>query len=439
MKIQFFSHACFSIETDDAILLNDPYLSGTAFNDGWDLIANDVVFDRINEKQLFIYYSHEHPDHFSIPFLKSIDVIDRQKVTILFQKTRDGRVKSYLEKEGFIVQELDNKKKHLFSDDFFITIGQVPFYDSWALIEVAGKKILNANDCILESPDRVKDIKSITSSIDILFTQFSYANWVEGGIEDKSNRLLLAQEKLDRIKLQSDVLEPKFIVPFASMVRFCHAENYYMNDAINTPTTTVEFISKYTLAKPFLMEPYEIWNGVLEKDNSQAIEYWEQAYNNALERPLIKQKKSYSIEEIEEVCMKMVERVMSRNNMFFMHLLNLLGLLPSQVIKVIDLDQSIRFSWGRGLTTVGVSSSVDCIEMTSESIYFLFKFDFGIDTLNVNARFNGSLANKKSMIRTFAPLALNNTGRYISALGLISTFSEPAFIKQGLRTVGLAR
>jgi hypothetical protein len=439
MKIQFFSHACFSIETDDAILLNDPYLSGTAFNDGWDLIVNDVVFDRINEKQLFIYYSHEHPDHFSIPFLKSINVIDRQKVTILFQKTRDGRVKSYLEKEGFIVQELDNKKKHLFSDDFFITIGQVPFYDSWALIEVAGKKILNANDCILETPDRVKDIKSITSSIDILFTQFSYANWVEGGIEDKSNRSLLAQEKLDRIKLQSDVLEPKFIVPFASMVRFCHAENYYMNDAINTPKTTVEFISKYTLAKPFLMEPYEIWNGVLEKDNSQAIEYWEQAYNNALERPLIKQKRSYSIEEIEEVCMKMVERVMSRNNMFLIHLLSALGLLPSQVIKVIDLDRSIRFSWGRGLTTVGVTSSVDCIEMTSESIYFLFKFDFGIDTLNVNARFNGSLANKKSLIRTFAPLALNNTGRYISALGLISTFSEPAFIKQGLRTVGLAQ
>ena len=79
------------------------------------------------------------------------------------------------------------------------------------------------------------------------------------------------------------------------------------------------------------------------------------------------------------------------------------------------------------------------VEMTSESIYFLFKFDFGIDTLNVNARFKGSLAQKKALIRTFAPVTLNNTGRYISLLGLFSILSEPAFIKQGLRTVGLAR
>ena len=52
-----------------------------------------------------------------------------------------------------------------FSKDFFITIGQVPFYDSWALIEVDGRKILNTNDCILETPDRVKDIKKITDTV----------------------------------------------------------------------------------------------------------------------------------------------------------------------------------------------------------------------------------------------------------------------------------
>ena len=181
MNIMFFTHSCFSVENENAIILNDPYLSGTAFNDGWDLIVNDVVFDRFSEKSLFIYYSHEHPDHFSIPFLKSIKKENRKKITIIFQKTRDGRVKSFLKKEGFTVLEVRNKERIEFSKEFFITIGQVPFYDSWALIEVDGKKILNANDCILETPDRVQDIKSITDTVDILFTQFSYANWVEGG------------------------------------------------------------------------------------------------------------------------------------------------------------------------------------------------------------------------------------------------------------------
>ena len=69
------------------------------------------------------------------------------------------------------------------------------------------KKILNANDCILETPDRVQDIKEITNSVDILFTQFSYANWVEGGSSDGTSRALLAKEKLLRIKMQSRHLQ----------------------------------------------------------------------------------------------------------------------------------------------------------------------------------------------------------------------------------------
>jgi hypothetical protein len=291
MNIQFYTHACFSVENEDAILLNDPYLNGTAFNDGWDLIVDNVVFDRFTEKKLFIYYSHEHPDHFSIPFLKSINKEIRNEITIIFQKTRDKRVKSFLENQGFAVLELDDRGKAKISNGFFITIGQVPFYDSWALIEVDGKKILNANDCILETPDRVQDIQKITASVDILFTQFSYANWVEGGSSDRTSRALLAKEKLQRIRMQSEVLKPSFIVPFASMVRFCHIENSYMNDEINTPEETIEFINDNTGSDAFLMTPYENWDGKSSKSNQSAIQFWKEAYEKALKRPLIEPKK----------------------------------------------------------------------------------------------------------------------------------------------------
>ena len=72
MKIKFYNHACFSIENDQSILLNDPYLCGTAFNDGWDLIVNDIEFNFDTKKKIFIFYSHEHPDHFSISFFIKI-------------------------------------------------------------------------------------------------------------------------------------------------------------------------------------------------------------------------------------------------------------------------------------------------------------------------------------------------------------------------------
>ena len=439
MNIQFFSHACFSLENDDALLLNDPYLSGTAFNDGWDLIVNDIVFERFSEKKLFIYYSHEHPDHFSVPFLKQIKSENRKDITIIFQKTQDGRVKSFLEKEGFSVLELRNRERLELSKDFFITIGQVPFYDSWALIEIDGKKILNTNDCILETPDRVKDIKRITDTVDILFTQFSYANWVEGGIEDSSRRASLANEKLERIRIQSDNLKPSYIVPFASMVRFCHTENSYMNDEINTPKQTVDFIESNTKSNVFLMVPYENWDGESSKNNKSAIQFWEKAYEKALKRPLVAPKKSYEVAEIKLASDEMRSRVNKRNNKLLIYLLDMFGLLPNQEIKITDLNCCVNFSWRKGLDILNGESDRQCVEMTSESLHFLFKFDFGIDSLNVNARFSGSLVQKKSLIRTFSPLVLNNTGRYISILGLITMFADTAFIKQGLRTIGLVR
>lgn len=435
MNIKFINHACFSIESDDTVLLNDPYLNGTAFNDGWDLIINNTNFTFDISKNNFIYYSHEHPDHFSIPFIKSISIENRKKITILYQKTRDGRVKKFLEKQGFNVKDIKSHYRYELAPNFFITIGQVPFYDSWALLELKNKKILNVNDCILESPERVNGIKKVIKDVDILFTQYSYANWVEGGARNNEKRKKLAEEKLNRIKIQSEVLSPKFIVPFASMVRFCHEENSYMNDALNTPRTTVNFINNNTNSKPFLMVPYEEWDGETSKNNEEAMKFWDNAYELALRRDLIKQKKVYKLKDIQTAFNQMIERVKKKNNLFLIKILSFCGLIPEQTIKITDTNLLIKFSWHKGL--IVVKNETQFVEMTSESIFFLLAFDFGIDTLNVNARFNGNLSQKKKLIRLFSPLALNNTGRYISIIGILSLFLNPIFIKQGLKTVGI--
>ena len=36
--LTFINHACFEIRTDDALLLIDPWVEGTAFNHGWSLL-----------------------------------------------------------------------------------------------------------------------------------------------------------------------------------------------------------------------------------------------------------------------------------------------------------------------------------------------------------------------------------------------------------------
>jgi len=438
VKITFLNHACFLVEHSNTVLINDPYLSGTAFNDGWDLIVNDIDFSFSKEKKYFIYYSHEHPDHFSIPFINGIGDDFKENITIIYQDTKDLRVSSFLRKKNFNVIEAKHNQKIALSKNFFITIGKVPFYDSWALIEIQGKKILNANDCILEAPDRIKDIKKITNNIDILFTQYSYANWVEGGEESKSARKELAREKLRRIKMQANILNPTYIVPFASMVRFCHEENSYMNDSLNTPRDTVNFIANETNATPFMMTPYEEWDGESSKDNESALAFWDTSYQNALSRPLIGLKRLYPWEDLLSAHNKMLDRVKARNNFVLIKFLSFINIIPEQIFKVTDLDLFIQFSWHDGCKPVDREIQQRFIEISSDSLYFLFANDFGIDTLNVNARFSGSLRQKKNLIKTFFPLALNNTGRYLSFAGLFKAF-ELSFIRQGLKTVGILR
>lgn len=438
MKITFLNHACFLVEDKNTVLLNDPYLEGAAFNDGWDLIIDDVKFEFLSNKQYFIYYSHEHPDHFSIPFINDISDDFKDNITIIYQETKDHRVSSFLRKRKFKVIEARNNQRINLDKNFDITIGKVPFYDSWALIDVNGKKILNANDCILEHPDRVRDIKKIAEKIDILFTQYSYANWVEGGKNSKSARQELAAEKLRRIKMQADILKPSFIVPFASMVRFCHEENFYMNDSLNTPRDTVEFIDNNTNATPYIMTPLEVWDGEMSKDNESALAFWDAAYINALKRPLRRTNKKYSIEDLFSSNNRMIARVKAQNNYMFIKFLSIIKVIPHQIFKVTDLDLFLQFSWHKGFNLLKNEPQESYITISSDSIYFLFANDFGVDTLNVNARFSGSLKQKKNLIKTFFPLALNNTGRYMTFWGIVTSFNS-SFIKQGLKTIGVLR
>ena len=437
MKIQFFNHACFSVEHQNEVLICDPYLDGTAFNNGWDLIINDIVFEFNYEKNNFIYFSHEHPDHFSISFLKSISQELRSNIKIIYQTTKSGRVASFLSSIGYDVIEVPNKAQFKMNKEFSITIGQVPFYDSWAIINVNGYKIVNANDCIIEAPYRAKEINKLSQGCDVLFTQFSYANWVEGGSASLEARQQLAEEKLRRIQIQVSALSPRFVVPFASMVRFCHEENKYMNDCINTPTDAVEFINDQTSANAFLMKPYEIWNGTDSKENNEAIKFWENAYSNAMKRKLVKIISTVDEYKLMQASQSMITRVKSVNNWFFIFILSRLHILPKLTMYISDLDENYSFSWHKGFKKLD-DGPFD-IKLSSESVFFLFSFDFGVDTLNVNARFEGTLLSKKKLIRCFSPLALNNTGRYISLSGVFNLFSDKAFLLQGLRTIGLLK
>ena len=125
-KFTFINHASYVIETDQSVLLVDPWVEGYAFNEGWSLLdtstTNEDLVNYISaiKKEKFIWLSHEHSDHFSVPFLMKLKK-KAERVTFLFQKTLDGRVADFIRKLGFNVIESNDSSEVIDSELSVVT------------------------------------------------------------------------------------------------------------------------------------------------------------------------------------------------------------------------------------------------------------------------------------------------------------------------------
>ena len=269
--ITFVNHASVILSHNNIKLITDPWIFGSAFNNGWDLISKSKFSIDDFENITHIWFSHEHPDHFNPSVLKKIPEDIRNKITILFQDTLDHRVANLCEKLNFkSVIEMKPEEYVSLSEDFQIKCVPNGTYDSWFYAKIGNKKILNINDCMVDSTSQIKIIKKQIDDVDILLTQFGYASWV-GDPEDIKLRKYASIEKLNRIKIQSDFIKPKFIIPFASFVKFSNVDNNYMNDEMNTISSVEEYIINNTNSTPIILYPGDKWIISENHENTNAI------------------------------------------------------------------------------------------------------------------------------------------------------------------------
>jgi len=426
-NIIFLNHASFIIEFNGIKILNDPFLFGSAFNDGWNLIK-EVDHEKILKGTTHIVLSHEHPDHFSIPFLKSIPSEKRGKIKIIYQETYDKRVKNFCKRLGYKFLEFKNLKETKVIENFYITIGKVPFYDSWINYRLNNKNILNVNDCILENTNVLFSIKKVIKNIDVLFTQFSYANFVP-----EKEQINEAINCLKNIKLQDRILNPNYIVPFASFIYFSHDENYFMNKNINTIQATHNYIEKNCKAHPVILKPNEYWD-LKKKDNYDALDFWNVHYENIPNLQYHKNSLISNSVDLVEKSKDYLKRIKKNNNTFLIFILFKLKFFNNISIFVTDLKEYFYFDVFNGLKlkkNLINQNNID-IEMSSESLEFIFKYDYGFDTLFVNARFRALPKNINKIIKNFIVGSLNNTGRFINFFG-IHKFLNLNLIKRALK------
>jgi hypothetical protein len=403
MRIEFVNHASFIIEAAGIKLITDPWLEGTAFHDGWALVEpSHFAWERFREIT-HIWFSHEHPDHFSPPNLKQIPEAYRKNICILFHQTKDRKVVEYCRAIGFEnVRELGTGWEAI-SADFKVMNRPHTDGDSWLCVKTEGKCLLNVNDCNLETDAEVNQIKAaISCNPDVLFTQFSYANSI-GNRSDTALRAKFARAKIEEVHRQIRILKPSYVVPFASFVWFCHEENFFRNDAINTVLTAMKAIEK-TAAMPVILFNADQWEPGQKHDSLASALSWQESYAAQIKPENVKKARTVGLDELKQVAHAFCTRLLDKNSLLIRFWLE-----PTH-IYVKDLDLTLCLSLD-GLTQSQKSSAHCDVSLGSEVLHYCFKFEWGGSTTRINGRYEVPLSGKFSRFKRYFLISqFNNQG-----------------------------
>ena len=397
MRIEFINHACYIVDTGKVRILCDPWLHGEAFDRGWKHLMptpvhiNDLDYD-------YIWISHEHPDHFSIQDIKEIE---GTKI-FFYQATKDGKVKKFLEEEGHKVIEMRNWKPYILPDESKMVVTRYGD-DSWMYITNHEDSILNINDCAITNTKKLTEIKSKLGSPTVLMTQFSFAMWIGNEGDDKANDLS-ARAILERIGRQREILEPKFVIPFASYVKFVHEDNVWMNYKANKPWDTIPFIKPAT---PIIMDMMDKWT-IGKKWNNKGK--WNGPF--VIGRALYKDT-AQNMEDILDSFGVYQQKIKDKNSWLAIRLLKMIGFLPPTTVYLKDNRVAIQFDIVKGIKMVNLKPEECDIRMKGETFINVLRYEWGRGTLTVNSRFS---ANYKTMWKFFRQTKIayaNNVGKTV--------------------------
>lgn len=262
MKLTFVNHAGFFLETAGTSIWCDPWTHGKVVNNCCDLFSPSwkVPIDRVE----YIWISHEHPDHFNFPTLKSIPESERKRIAVLYQRHSSPRVVDALKKMGFEkIRELPQYGWVNLKQDVRILCGSVGTMDSFLCVKSESECILNLNDCICTDA-QIQYIKRLVGKPTILMTQFSFAQWI-GNLADDTDAV---QQKIRELKYRIYTFQPEFTVPMASFGYFCNQENAWMNKFMISPARVMAM----GLPNVNFLYPGDVWDSKMRTfDTANAV------------------------------------------------------------------------------------------------------------------------------------------------------------------------
>jgi UDP-MurNAc hydroxylase len=423
MKITFISQASILIESSDCTVLTDPWYVGMAFNDSWKLFPEAAWKDEYYDKIDYLWISHEHPDHFNIPTLKSFPESFKKKVQVLFQKNNTDKMPDAFRKLGFKhVQVFDNRKVCKLTPETSIYINQIGQMDSALAVINRGEVVLNLNDCEANKRDCKNILKDI-GKVDILLNQFSIAGY-NGHFNHDFYLTKQADQILDNMVENHKDLNAKVTIPFASNIYFCTKDNEYVNYYTKKPEDVQARFVEERLGCAILYpgDTIDTMEGSMY-DNSEALEKYDTLYR--------KTRKTFDVppvipaEQIEEAMRK---RHFQLKEKFPGWLLAMLGEL---FIFIPDLNIVAGLSLARGRFEVYPPNTDYDMVIYSQPLFYAFDTVWGVQTMGVGARYR--IKSKFGVWRWYRIItSLNNAEMYLK-LQYLFTKTNRDFVRSRLK------
>jgi len=376
VRISFVGHASIMVNTGPVHLLMDPWFREEVFNESWTLHPEPVLSEQDLAGVTHVWISHEHPDHLSIPTLRAIREDLRSRITVLFQNYYSDEIIKILASLRFKeVIELPRARFFPLAPEVGIYCRQVGHLDSSLAVRAEGKVVLNVNDCDLPIAT-MRSMSRDLGAVDVLLDQFSIAGW--SGNADDINRKEESRQRMMRKFMQDiEAFKPRYVIPFASFVRFSHRENAHMNLQVNTIDDVAERVNPSRLV---VMYPGDVWDlsGPF-LGTQRAVEAYREDFGRIKGLSL----RTHDVVAMEKIVATVEKRLQDMRRRYHDILLRW---IPPVAFYLEDLERALEVDVRRGAREISAGRRDCMVCLSSQAMWYTFAYRWGLPTLGVSGR-----------------------------------------------------
>lgn len=235
MRIEYVCHACLFVETEDLRIATDPWFDGPAFCGQWHVFPKPVNAEKLSAVDT-ILISHGHEDHLHENSLRSLP----KTAKVYYPYSFFAGAKEYIEDLGFrSVTEAITLKTYKISPKTAVTF-IINSHDSIMVIESGGEVLVNINDALHSSPEKVIDfyldlINEKWKKIDYLFCGFGGASYFPNMMhfpekDDWEHAVVREQLFAHNFCRIVSGLRPRVAIPFAADFALLSDNQRWIND-----------------------------------------------------------------------------------------------------------------------------------------------------------------------------------------------------------------